>query len=295
MMKYFPLIPKVVFFLMLFNCTGAKYLEQTNLGETAFQEKEYQKALEIAEISIGGLPQKQKPEHGQVYALAGNSAFALEQYDKSLDYLEKARQLKYVDELMYLNLAAGYNRVDNLSREIGILEEHIQVMPEGEHIAGVRERLFQTCQESMNYDQALELWPLLDDQARSRLINMEVFLAVNSELENDSTCMVLASGILEQYGDNETALKYLGEKYFWKAEKSYLAEMQAYKENRTQKQYAILLKAFKIVNSDFRKSLDYFTRLYKLNPAPEYAQYLGNIYTRLDDEQKARYYLDKAK
>jgi hypothetical protein len=66
--------------------------------------------------------------------------------------------------------------------------------------------------------------------------------------------------------------------------------MKAYEENKTRKQYARLLKAFKIVTVDFKLSLDYYTRLYKLYPRPEYAKYLGNIYARLSDEKNAKYY-----
>jgi len=280
--------------IILSGCSGTKYLESARMAETALQEDDYKKALEIAESTIEGLPQKQKPEHGQIYALAGNSAFALEQFEKSRDYLEKARQLEYANESMYLNLAANYRKIDNLSREIGVLEDYVRIFPNGVNLGTVQERLFQTCRESMNYEQAMDLWPKLDEDARHEVENNEIFLEVNKELGNDSTCNALASGILKQYGDNEVALKYLSEKYFWKAEDSYVEQMKAYKENRTRKQYAILLKEFKIINSDYKKSLDYFTRLYKLNPDPGYADYLANIYTRMEDEQKAKYYRRKA-
>ena len=70
--------------------------------------------------------------------------------------------------------------------------------------------------------------------------------------------------------------------------------MKAYRENRTRKQYAILLEAFKQVSTDFRTSRDYFLRLYKINPDPAYAEYLGNIFTRLEDKEKAAYYKKRA-
>jgi tetratricopeptide (TPR) repeat protein len=89
-------------------------------------------------------------------------------------------------------------------------------------------------------------------------------------------------------------MKWFGEKYFWLAENRYQAEMEAYEKKRTNSQYAKLLEAFKIVTRDFKTSLGYFTRLYKLYPKPEYARYLGNIYTRLDDKEKAKYYYNKA-
>jgi Flp pilus assembly protein TadD len=90
-------------------------------------------------------------------------------------------------------------------------------------------------------------------------------------------------------------LNWFAEKYYWKAEKNYQAQMEAYEKNRTRKQYAILLREFKLVSSDFREALNYFSKLYRLYPDPEYARYLGNIYARLNDGQKARYYHGKAR
>jgi tetratricopeptide (TPR) repeat protein len=286
--------PACLLAIILSGCSGTKYLEQTRMGESALESNENQRALEIAEGVIDGLPGKQKTEHGQVYALAGNAAFALEQYEKSIEYLETARRLEYRDELMYENLAGSYRVIDNLSREIGVLEEYISHFSDGELAGDMRERLFQTCLESENYDLAAELWPLMAEEARSDQGNMEIFLLINKELGSTGTCDELAGSILDMDGSNEVALNYLAEKYFWRAENSYLEQMKAYKENRTRKQYAILLEAFKTVNSDFKKSLGYFNRLYKINPDPGYADYLSRIYTRMDDKQKASYYSRKA-
>jgi hypothetical protein len=44
----------------------------------------------------------------------------------------------------------------------------------------------------------------------------------------------------------------------------------------------------------FQKSLDYFLTLYETDPKPEYAKYIGNIYKRLQKEDKAEYYHEKA-
>ncbi len=280
--------------MILSGCLGTKYLEQTRLGESALESNDNQKALEIAKGVIEGLPGKLKAEHGQVFVLAGNAAYSLEQFDKSIDYLEKARSLEYRDELMYRNLAGSYRFIDNLSREIGVLEEYLSHFNEGGHSGDMRERLFQTSLESENYDLALELWSVLDVEARTDAGNMEIFLLMNKELGNTETCDELAAGILDQEGENEVALNYLAEKHFWLAENSYLEQMKAYKENRTRKQYAILLKAFEDVNSNFKKAIGYYNRLYKINPDPVYADYLSRIYTRMDDEQKAEFYRKKA-
>ena len=66
--------------------------------------------------------------------------------------------------------------------------------------------------------------------------------------------------------------------------------MNTYNQNKTLRQYEILVEAFKKDTLDFKESLGYFTRLYEQYPNPDYAKYLGNIYVRLNDKQKARYY-----
>ena len=276
--------------LAIIGCSSARYLEMSRMGETAFLEKDYQKALETAEEVISDLPKKLDPERGRIHALAGNSAFALEQYKKSQDYLERARQLNYSSELVCLNLASIYQRIGNLSKEITILETYNEEYPGGTEINYVREKLYHTYWESWNYDLAVSLWPLLDEQARSDVSNMELFLEINIYLKNDSICEQTAEVILEQNPENEPALTWVAKKYYWQAENRYQTEMTAYDLNKTHSQYAILLEAFKTVTLDFKESLGYFTRLYEQYPNPDYAKYLGNIYVRLNDKQKARYY-----
>ena len=101
--------------------------------------------------------------------------------------------------------------------------------------------------------------------------------------------------ILKLDASNITALEYYAEKYFWKAENLYVSEMKAYKNKKTSSQYKKLLKALEQVWPNYKKSRNYFLKLYKIDPKPEYAKYLGNIYTRYDDKEKAAYYNKRAK
>ena len=71
--------------------------------------------------------------------------------------------------------------------------------------------------------------------------------------------------------------------------------MTDYKNNRTTSQYKRLLNKLDEVYPTFEKARNYFLKLYKLKPRPEYAEFLGNIYKRLQEEQKAEYYYNKAK
>jgi hypothetical protein len=134
----------------------------------------------------------------------------------------------------------------------------------------------------------------MDSTAREDVEVLETYLALNVIQNNKSICDSIATVILQKDGNSEPALRWFAEFYFWRAENEYQSQMKAYKNKRTHKQYAILLKAFKQVNADFKRSRDRFLKLYRLNPDPEYAEYLANIYTRLEDEEKARYYKSRA-
>ena len=285
----------VLLVLLIAGCSGAKQLERIHQSEAAYTTGNYTTSLESSEQIINEREQKGKMAEGRVYAIAGKSAWELEQYNKSLTYLEKARQLGYSDEMMYVCLAGNYRRIDNLSKEITALETCLKDYPDGQQAAAMRARLFETCQESENHKLADELWLLLDDQYKEETNILEVYLNISQSRSTDSLSDSLAGLILEKDANNEPALRWVAEKYYYKAENRYQAEMEAYEKKRTNSQYNKLLKAFKIVTSDFKTSLDYFRKLYKLNPDPQYATFLGNIYTRLDDEKTAKYYYDRSK
>jgi len=281
--------------LMIAGCSGGKYVQTIKEGETAYLSGNYSTSLENMERVINDREFKGKTADAYIYYMAGISAREIPQYDKTLTYLEKAQQLGYSDELMYVGLSEGYLHIDNLSKEITALETYMKKYPEGVYSAGMHARLFETCEESENYELADELWLLLDDSYKEKTNILEVYLSINQSRKNEALSDSLAQVILSIDSNNELALKRFAEKYYYKAENRYQEEMEAYEKKRTNSQYNKLLKAFKIVTSDFKTSLEYFEKLYKLNPDPEYATFLGNIYTRLDDEKTAKYYYDRSK
>jgi tetratricopeptide (TPR) repeat protein len=293
-MKYVLGIIWGTYLVLFLGCSGGKYLELTKEVESSYLENDYTKTLERSEQIIGEVESRGKMASGEVYSFAGASAFELEEYDKSLNYLEKARGQDYYGEEMYYYLARNYRHIDNLSKEIGSLESYIGKYPQGKYIGEMQTRLFQTCLESENFELADELWAGMDSLSRDNVANLEVYLNINRIQEKNELCNTLGKRLLDKDADNESGLRWFGETCFWRAENSYLSEMKAYRETRTHKQYAILLESFKQVNSDFRKSRDYFLKLYSLYPKPDYASYLANIYTRLEDEEKAAYYKKRA-
>ena len=121
------------------------------------------------------------------------------------------------------------------------------------------------------------------------------YLKTLRALERPENIINLAKKINKIEPNNIDALEVLATEYYRIAEDSYQTEMKAYEQNRTNRQYRQLLAALEVINANFRTSRDYFEKLYKLDPNPRYATFLGNIYTRFDNKKQADYYYKKAK
>ena len=66
--------------------------------------------------------------------------------------------------------------------------------------------------------------------------------------------------------------------------------MEKYNQNKTTRQYKILLNELDVATEDFKKALSYFEKLWNDGTQEKYASYFANIYARFGDEQKAAYY-----
>lgn len=291
-MKISTILKLFILAIIIQSCASSKFIEE---GNTAFNSQNYEEALKSYDQLIESLESNGKKAKAPVYVNAGISALQLEQIEKAQKYLESAKELQYSSPEMYESLAKVYRVIDNLSKEITVLENYREKYPQGENIKSINVRLIETYVESKNWELAIDLWPLLKDQAQSDINLLASYLIVNKSLNNDTVCDQLAQQISKIDASNITVLEYYAEKYFWKAENLYTTEMKAYKGHRTSSQYKKLLKALDEVWPNFQKSRDYFLKLYKIDPKPEYAKYLANIYTRYDDKQKAAYYEKRSK
>ncbi|MEE4198148.1 MAG: hypothetical protein V2I54_10925 [Bacteroidales bacterium] len=290
-MKLIRFLQTLTLLLIITSCTTKQLTEQ---GEQAFKQQNYAETLQSLEKVIASKENRGKKAQGAVYYQAGISALELEQIDKARNYLESAQQVEYQSPELYTSLAKVYKNIDNLSKEISALEKYHNQYPQGEKIEKITTRLFETYVESKNWNLAVDLWPELEQKAQSNPELLAGYLVVNKNLANNNTCDQLALRIFELDDNNIIALEWYAEKFFMEADNLYVTEMKAYKNNRTTSQYKRLLNALDKVYPTFRKSRDYFLKLYRINPKPEYARYLGDIYTRLGDKQKANYYYKKA-
>ncbi len=281
---------------MIASCSGGiDIVKMKENGTRAYQAGDYDSSLTIWKKIIHYNLKRNNDVGGDIYTEAGKSALALGQTDEAIHYMEKAEKTGYESPDLYAAQASVYKKIDNLSKEIMALEDYYQKFPEASGINEIKIRLFETYVESENWPLAIDIWPELQTLSEERPELREGYLIVNRELGNGKVCDEIAEKLIYADPDNTIALEYLAKKYYWKAENLYKSEHDKYYKNRTRKQYAKLVKALKRVTADFKVSLKHFEKLYKKNPLPEYAKYIGNIYGRFDDEEKARYYHNKAK
>lgn len=276
-------------------CTPGKKLSQMNTtAETAYQAGNYTAALQSWEQVIQNHELAATTKDCPVYGKAAQAALKLGQTQKAISYLEKDQYSVAANAMTYQNLATAYREIDNLSKEMDALETYVKKYPAGEAYQQVQKRLFETYVESERWDRVLEYWADLPDVSKADQQLLEGFFTANKVLKNEDACGEIARTLLQNDAENMLALDYWGRKYYYKAEDRYRDEMTAYENKKTNKQYRILLSALDEVTTDFKTSLGYFKTLYKLDPSPVNAKYLGHIYGRLDDKKKEKYYKDLA-
>lgn len=256
----------------------------------SFRMGDYTSALQAYEELIEKKRNNQEEVPGAYFNHAGLSAFALGVTGRALDHLERAIHTDAANDSTYAALAVSYRAIDNLSREITHLENYLALFPEGGRADEFRIRYFETLVESMNWRQAYALWPQIAEEASHDIHFIEKYYQVNVTLGFEDVADGLAERLLTLDPDHFLAMDRLARKYFHRAENRYTKEMAAYDQNRTRRQYSQLLEAFEVLNEDFRKSLSYFLRLYAHHPTHEYASYLHNIYSRFQDDERARHY-----
>ena len=226
----------------------------------------------------------------QVYAKIGKAYYSLENYNKSESSFDQARDKNYADAEMYILMSKNYRRIDNLSKEITVLEyyrDHLS--PKGDSVF-MRNRLFETYVKSDNWTLAEDTWSSLDLSTQENENYLQKYFTVEKELNKDDQCDQISADLLKINKQNVIALDWLAKKYYNRAENRYQNAMAVYNKKKNNKTYKILLKELDMVTSDFKKSLKYFDVLWEMEDGKKYANYLANIYARFDDKKKSQYY-----
>ncbi len=290
--------------ISLVSCTATKQVTQVKSDNTiekqqeanaAYNSGDFQKALTIYDEVIEIKKTQNKKVDSTIYQNAGIAAWELKQTDKSIQYLEIAKRYPIATDKTYSILAKAFLEKDNLSKEITNLDAYIAKYPQGAEIKDMQKQLFFAYVKSENWETAHKYWSLLDAPTQGEIKSLTGYFKVCDKLGNKNQLDKIANQILKLDANNIDAIEYFAEKYYYLAENSYTKEMKAYQANKTDKQYQQLLAAYKVYFENYRIARDYFLRLYQLDPKPRYATFLGNIFTRYENKEKADYYYNLAK
>ncbi|HAG17274.1 MAG TPA: hypothetical protein DCG69_12250 [Bacteroidales bacterium] len=289
---YFALLVILVLFFTACS-SSSKISKQTDKAMEAYQLGDFQTAYNLYLADIEKMESKQI--NGEKYAMMAKTCFQLKKFSEAESYFKKAAYQNFSDADMYANLISIYQEVDNLSKMLGALEFFTTNYTNDTRFLEMNIQLFEAYIASENWEKAASLWPHLDSTVQEDLRFLVNYFLALKKLKYTEEADLIAVSILKLNAANKDALEWLGEKYFWKAEKNYQNELDAYNKNKTTKQYNSMVKALDLVTADFKKSLTYFEKLYKLFPSKEYAQYMANIYNRFHDKQKTDQYQKLAK
>ncbi len=285
----------LILFSFFYACSPLRqFSDLSQEAEMAYSSGNYADAYDLYRQLIEAHQSRNQSIDGETYNRAGVSAYEAGETQQALEYLEFARHTEAADDRTFASLAKAYREIDNLSREITNLERYLDRFPDGAEADAFRVRLFETLVESMNLQQALNLWPELPGNPYQDEGLLTLYLQLNRQIDNTAKAAELAERLLDLNRNNQEALDFLARKHFQEATSMYNREMRAYEENRTHRQYAHLLEALEIVNTDLRIAMNYFKRLYEQNPRPEYAGFIADIYERFQDEENARYFRRRA-
>jgi len=293
----------LLFAVLIAGCTATK-VAPTKTDEsilklqdanTALNNGEYQKALTAYEEIIELKKNQNKRADSTIYQNAGVAAWELKQTDKTIQYLELAKRYPVTNDKTYSILAKAFLEKDNLSKEITNLDTYIAKYPEGAEIEVVKKQLFFAYVKSENWESAYKMWPTFNASTQNDVKLLNGYYIVNEKLQYKNQLEKIAQQLIKLDANNIDALEFFAEKYYWLAENSYVKEMKAYQANKTDKQYQQLLAAYKVYFENYRISKEYFLKLYQITSKPRYATFLGNIFTRYENKEKADYYYNLAK
>jgi len=276
---------------ILAGCSGPKVIAPDTVSHKVIAEKaaaEGNNALAVESWKQYFSEQPITEISGADYAEAAQIAFKTGDEKLAVIWFDQTRYKNFASAEMYSTLAKIYRSQQNISKELSALEFYSTNF--AENLNEMNTRLFEIYFEIKLNDKALETWEKMDSNVKNEISNLKTYFKINRELENAEVCDSVSLIILQKEPENVEALQWNGEKYYWRGENRYQREMEKYNNNKTNKQYKILLTALDLATADFKKALPYFEKLWKIEPGEKYASFFANIYARFGDETKVNYY-----
>lgn len=225
---------------------------------------------------------------GDDFAHAAKTAFKNGDLDLALSWFDQARYKNYADAEMYITLAKIFKEKKNISKELTALEYIVENY--SDKTGEIDSRLFDVYIEIESPEKALQVWNRLDKNTKNELPKLDSYFLIQKNLENNAVCDSVAGVILKKDPQDVEALEWFGEKYYWRGENRYKSAMAKYEKKKNTKNYKILLKELDKSTADFKRSLKYFDKLWKIEPGAKYASYFTNIYARFGDKKRSDYY-----
>ena len=250
---------------------------------------DYLLAVQAWEAHFRQMELSKQPILAGDYAQAAHDAFRADNFHSAVAWYDAARLSGYAGADMYLALSEIFRKQDNLSRELTSLQYLETNYPEESLEHGVAQKLFEIYMR-IDKGRAYEQWDKLDKAAQGKETYLNNYFTLIRELEKNELADAVANDLLKLNPTHREALEWNAEKFYYMGENRYQREMEKYNKNKTHVQYQFLLNELKIVAEDFKTSRDYFERLWKLEQNSRYAAFLSNIYSRLDNPERARFY-----
>ncbi len=279
----------VALFIAIGCKTAVTVVDYRQSAETAEEAGDYVIATEAWKAYFEQLPAGSEPE-GSVYAQAAQTAYQAADVNQALKWFDQAIHSGYEDHSMYLTLAQIYRHQGNISKELTAIQEFRERSPEAN--PDVNARLFSIYYTTNQPEKAMEAWSEVPDTQKRTEQFLDRYFTLNKQLGNDATADSVSIELLKIAPEHVDALEWQAQKNYEKGEERYQREMKNYQDRPTTGNYQTLLRGLKAASVDFRKALEYFEKLWEVNPddRQEYAVYMNNIHVRFNDKEKADYY-----
>jgi tetratricopeptide (TPR) repeat protein len=288
-MKSFRWIIFILLAFFLSNCNPAAKLTRTQQAQQAFEQGKLQESLQFYEELIAADEASSSVAEKNHYEQAAEIAEALGLSDKAESYYKLAIYHKIASPEVYQKLGKLYREQGNISKESGVLEPLEQLFPQSEEANEERTRLFEIYTETAQWEKAIDLWPP-NPQAEQDEHLLTAYFSAKQKSEQPEGLDKIALQLLSLNPNHTEARSWQAIQLYDKAEARYQKEVQDYENNKTRKQYNIMLEGLDASTADFKRALPLFENLYSETRNKRFALYIANIYARFGDATNAEKY-----
>lgn len=282
--------------LFLASCSASqKAALSTQQADLNFQQKNYEQAYQLYTQLMDSYTAKKQTVPPQLLASAGKCLFYMNDTIKAVDMLSRADAQGFSDSQSLCMRIKYFAAVDNLSKELDLLDRYSSAYPEGEDIKFVNERKFVRYVEMGEYAKACEAYAGMDDASRNQIPVLEKYHQACRKMDNDAEADIAAQKLYKLDPSNAIGLNAVAYNAYITTENEYVAAIKAYEAKKTNEAYAKLQRTVAPLTARYKKARDLYLKLYNITKKPYDAAILSRIYSRLNDKKNSDYYARLAK